>query len=177
MSNPLIYSGKWHGKKVYFGLHYDLHAGQQDTDLGARCSPRELKPLLRMMAPDFVQTDCKGHPGMTSWYSKTPGATVSPGVVKDAMRQWRAATRELGMPLHCHYSGIWDAAAGAKHPSWTIRGPDGKPVEPLRGKFAWGLGGVSIPLRIAYNDPPGTWTLVVTDIATGVALKRNFNVE
>lgn len=128
MSNPLIYSGKWHGKKVYFGLHYDLHAGQQDTDLGARCSPRELKPLLRMMAPDFVQTDCKGHPGLTSWYSKTPGATVSPGVVKDAMRQWRDATRELGMPLHCHYSGIWDAAAAAKQPGWAIRDPNGKPV-------------------------------------------------
>ena len=26
MSTPLIYSGKWHGKKVYVGLHYDLHA-------------------------------------------------------------------------------------------------------------------------------------------------------
>ena len=22
-----IYTGRWHGKKRYFGLHYDLHAG------------------------------------------------------------------------------------------------------------------------------------------------------
>ena len=33
MNTLLIYSGKWHGKKYYFGLHYDLHAGQKDPDL------------------------------------------------------------------------------------------------------------------------------------------------
>jgi len=48
--------GKWHGRKYYFGLHYDLHAGKQDTELGIHCSLRELVPMLKMMAPDFVQT-------------------------------------------------------------------------------------------------------------------------
>jgi hypothetical protein len=120
------YRGRWHGKKYYFGLHYDLHAGVKDTDLGARCAPRELVPSLRLMAPDFVQTDCKGHPGYTSWRSKVPEASVSPGVVKDAMQQWRAATRKLGLPLHCHYSGIWDMAAGARHPEWCVKTADGK---------------------------------------------------
>lgn len=123
--------GKWHGKKYYFGLHYDLHAGPQDTDLGTRCGEDDLLPMLRLMAPDFVQTDCKGHPGYTSWFSKVPNATVSPGVVKDAMEQWRATTKKLGMPLHCHYSGIFDKAAGAKHPEWCVVGPDGKPAAAL----------------------------------------------
>ena len=58
----MIYRGHWHGKKVYFGLHYDLHAGEGDTDLGTRCGESELVPMLKLMNPDFVQTDCKGIP-------------------------------------------------------------------------------------------------------------------
>jgi len=113
--------GKWYGPERYFGLHYDLHAGAEDTDIGARCDPDALVERLRWMGPEWVQTDCKGHPGMTSWFSQVPDATVSPGVVKDAMLGWREATRILGLPLHCHYSGIWDIAAGKKHPEWTIQ--------------------------------------------------------
>jgi hypothetical protein len=87
------------------------------------------------MKPDFVQTDCKGHPGYTSWFSQVPGASVSPGVVKDALKQWRAATRRLGMPLHCHYSGIWDTAAGVKHPSWCVVPSGPKRKEAAAGKM------------------------------------------
>jgi hypothetical protein len=122
------YKGQWHGKSRYFGLHYDLHASLRDRELGRRASPEDLVPMLKLMGCDFVQTDCKGHAGYTSWYSRTPGASVSPGVKKDALKGWRAATRQLGMPLHVHYSGIWDAAAGKKHPSWCIVGRDGKGV-------------------------------------------------
>ena len=32
----------WHGPKHYFGLHYDLHATEKDTELGLRCSPKEI---------------------------------------------------------------------------------------------------------------------------------------
>ena len=122
------YRGQWHGKNRYFGLHYDLHASKRDKELGRRAAPKDLVPMLKLMGCQFVQTDCKGHAGYTSWYSKTPGASVSPGVKKDALKGWRAATRQLGMPLHCHYSGIWDAAAGKKHPDWCIVGKDGKGV-------------------------------------------------
>ena len=122
------HKGKWHGKKFYFGLHYDLHAGKGDTELGLRCSPRELVPMLKLMGPDFVQTDCKGHPGCTSWFSRVPEASVPPKLKKDALIQWRAATRKLGMPLHCHYSGIWDGAAGARHPEWCVVNAKRKPA-------------------------------------------------
>ncbi|OPZ27677.1 MAG: hypothetical protein BWZ02_01561 [Lentisphaerae bacterium ADurb.BinA184] len=88
--------GRWHGKRRYFGLHYDLHAGEKDTELGARCGEADLGPMLELMGPDFVQTDCKGHPGYTSWFSQVPEASVSPGVVKDALLQWRAA---VALPL------------------------------------------------------------------------------
>lgn len=123
-----VYKGQWHGKGRYFGLHYDLHANERDTELGLRATPARLVPMLKLMGCQFVQTDCKGHPGYTSWYSKTPGASVSPGVKRDALKGWRAATRKLGLPLHCHYSGIWDAAAGAKHADWCIVGKHGEAV-------------------------------------------------
>jgi hypothetical protein len=122
------YRGRWHGRGRYFGLHYDLHANERDTELGLHATPDRLVPMLKLMGCQFVQTDCKGHPGYTSWYSKTPTASVSPGVRRDAMKGWRAATRKLGLPLHCHYSGVRDAAAGAKHPNWCIVGKQGEAV-------------------------------------------------
>jgi len=88
--------------------------------------------MLKATGADFVQTDSKGCPGYTSWFSQTPGATVGPGIDKDALLQWRAATKKLGLPLHAHYSGLWDFAAGLKHPSWCVQSPDGK-----RGSVTW----------------------------------------
>ncbi len=146
------YAGKWHGDRFYFGLHYDLHAGAKDTDLGTRCSEAELVPMLKLMAPDFVQTDCKGHPGYTSWFSKVANASVPPGLTHDAMAQWRAATRSLGMPLHCHYSGIWDKAAGAKHPEWCVVTADGILAGAPFGQNAGAPTGEKMCPRSAYLD-------------------------
>lgn len=115
-----VYQGRWYGDEYYAGLHYDLHAREDDTELGTRCHPADLAERLRLMAPHFVQTDCKGHPGYTSWFSRTPEASVPPGLKADALKQWREATTRLGLPLHCHYSGIWDKAAAAKHADWTV---------------------------------------------------------
>ncbi|MEI6520153.1 MAG: alpha-amylase family protein [bacterium] len=121
-----IYRGNWYGKHCYFGFHHDLHADLTDTVIGARCE--DLVDMLRLAGVEFVQTDSKGHPGYTTWESRTPDASVVPGMVKDALAQWRAATRELGLPLHAHYSGIWDQAAGAKHPEWCLLTADGTPA-------------------------------------------------
>ncbi|MCL1909676.1 MAG: alpha-L-fucosidase, partial [Kiritimatiellaeota bacterium] len=119
-----------------FGLHYDFHANADDAGIGARTSPAYFEKILRRLGADFVQTDCKGHPGMTSWFSETPGATVSPGVVKDLLAQWRAATRKLRLPLHCHYSGLWDAAFARKHPEWRVRPYGGAAYDPADRKAA-----------------------------------------
>jgi hypothetical protein len=119
------YPGRWHGPKCCLGFHHDLHVVTSDRDIGTRCDPEELAQMLRLTGADFVQTDGKGHPGLTSWFSKTPNASVGPGVVKDALSGWRAATKALGVPLHCHYSGLYDMSAGAQHPEWCMVGPDG----------------------------------------------------
>ncbi len=134
------------------GLHYDLHAGLTDTELGARCGWSDLAPALKLMGPDFVQTDCKGHAGYTSWLSRTPEASVSPGVVKDALEQWRQVTRRLGMPLHMHYSGVWDKAAGAKHPDWCVVKADGALAGPSFGAAAAGGTGEKMCPRGPYLE-------------------------
>ena len=59
-------SPNWH-ENVFFGIHYDLHANAQDTELGRELTPAHLRERLLRTRPDWVQTDCKGHPGYTSW--------------------------------------------------------------------------------------------------------------
>jgi hypothetical protein len=116
----MAYEGRWWSEDVAFGLHYDLHAGPKDTDIGTHVKLEELAPDLGLMAPQWIQTDCKGVTGMTSWPSKTPGATTSPGVKGDALRGWVQAAHKLGVPIHGHYCGLWDQAAWDKNPSWRV---------------------------------------------------------
>ena len=91
-TDAATYRGNWHGTKCCFGFHHDLHVLKSDSDIGTQCNPKELAQMLKLTGADFVQTDSKGHPGLTSWFSKTPGASVGPGVVKDALLA-RAATK------------------------------------------------------------------------------------
>ncbi|MHB1357840.1 MAG: hypothetical protein ACYCZF_17865, partial [Anaerolineae bacterium] len=116
----MAYEGRWWHDDVAFGLHYDLHAGPKDTDIGAHVKLEELTPDLGLMAPQWIQTDCKGGPGMTSWPSKTPGATTCPGLQGDALRGWVQAAHKLGVPIHGHYMGLDDDAAWEKNPSWRL---------------------------------------------------------
>jgi hypothetical protein len=112
----------WH-EQVFFGIHYDLHAGVQDTELGRELTPEHLRERLLRVKPDWIQCDCKGHAGYTSW--PTEVGSTSPGVVKDALRIHRDVTRELGIKLGMHYSGVWDSRAVALHPDWARVNADG----------------------------------------------------
>ncbi len=109
-------ASNWH-RNVFFGLHYDLHANAEDTELGREVTPAMLREAWQAIGPDWVQCDCKGHPGYTSWPTRTGYA--SPGIVRDALQVHREVTRELGIPLVMHYSGLWDEAAIQHHPSWA----------------------------------------------------------
>ena len=120
--------GWW--KRAFFGLHYDLHAGAQDTQLGAELTPAHLREQLEKVRPDFVQCDCKGHAGYTSYPTRI--GSPSPGIVKDALRIHRDVTRDLGIPLSVHYSGVWDARAIELHPEWSARDSKGRIVKPLK---------------------------------------------
>jgi len=116
--------GNWH-RKAFFGLHYDLHATANDTELGAGLTHEHLRNVLQRIRPDWVQCDCKGHPGYTSWPTQV-GATA-PGVVQDMLRIYRDVTAELDIPLGMHYSGVIDNRAIELHPDWAVIDAEGKP--------------------------------------------------
>jgi len=111
-------------KDAFFGLHFDLHPQATDTALGADISEDNIRGLLERVKPDFVQYDCKGHAGWTGY--PTAVGWASPGIVNDSLAVWRRATRDLGVGLFIHYSGVWDSKAVAEHPDWARVGPDGR---------------------------------------------------
>ena len=114
----------WHDH-VFFGIHYDLHANENDTELGRELTHEHLEERLSRVKPDWIQCDCKGHRGYTSWPTKV--GSTSPGVVKDALEVHRDVTRKLGIRLGMHYSGVWDSRAIELHPEWACIDAAGKP--------------------------------------------------
>ena len=115
----------WH-ERSFFGLHYDLHANEQDTELGKEAVAAHLRKELAKVKPDFVQCDCKGHPGYAGYPTKI--GTPARGIRRDALKVMRRVTRKMGIPLSIHYSGVMDDLAGKKHPSWQVQLPDGARV-------------------------------------------------
>jgi hypothetical protein len=102
----------------YFGIHIDLHATLADTELGARVTPSLVNALLDAGRPDYIQYDCKGHPGVLAY----PGSQVSvsaPGIVNDSLAIYRAETAKRGVALLVHYSGVADVTAMHDHPEWA----------------------------------------------------------
>jgi len=104
-------------KDAFFGLHFDLHPQATDTSLGADISEANVHALLERVKPDYVQYDCKGHAGWAGY--PTEVGWPSPGIVNDSLAVWRKATRDLGVGLYIHYSGVWDSKAVAEHPDWA----------------------------------------------------------
>ena len=103
-------------EKRFFGLHFDFHASKDDKEIGKGLTVEHLVEQIKKVNPDYLQCDCKGHNGYTSWPT-TVGST-SPGVVADALMMWTRAAKEVGIPIIMHYSGVWDDAALEKHPEY-----------------------------------------------------------
>jgi len=102
----------------YFGVHFDLHASQDITDAGRTLTPEMVDTFLTKVRPDFIQIDCKGHPGISSYPTKV-GYHVD-GFEKDPLRLWRDVTEKNKVALFMHYSGVWDGKACTEHPDWAI---------------------------------------------------------
>lgn len=109
---------------AFFGLHFDLHPNKADTTLGADISEDNIRDLLDRVNPDYVQYDCKGHPGYAGYPTKV--GWPSPGIVRDALAVWRKVTAERGVGLYIHYSGVWDSKAVEEHPEWARLDAQGK---------------------------------------------------
>lgn len=110
-------------KDCFFGLHFDLHPQATDTILGRDLTAAMAEDLLKKVAPDYIQYDCKGHAGYMGFASRT--GTPSPGIVNDSLAIWRQATARHSVGLFIHFSGIWDSLAVKQHPEWAVVRADG----------------------------------------------------
>lgn len=109
----------------FLGIHFDFHAGPDCTEIGKNTTREMIERILTRVRPDYVQIDCKGHAGFSSYPTKV--GNPAPGFVGDQLRLWREVTAERGVSLFLHYSGVWDNEAVRLHPDWARVGPDGKP--------------------------------------------------
>ncbi len=147
----------WHDD-AFFGLHYDIHAVAQDTGLGAELAHQHLRERLERVRPDWVQCDCKGHPGYTTW--PTEIGSPSPGIVTDALRIHRDVTRDMGIRLAVHYSGVYDTRAIELHPEWGRVRADGSRDPNMTCRLAGYTEQLMIPQMleiVARYDVDGFW--------------------
>lgn len=145
-------------RDAFLGLHFDLHPSGSDTVLGADITEENISELLRRVRPDYVQYDCKGHAGYTGYPTKV--GWPSPGIVKDSLEIWRRVTREHGVGLFIHYSGVWDMVALAHHPEWARVDVQGNPDKNYTSTFGPYVDELMIPqlkeVAAAY-DLDGMW--------------------
>jgi len=111
--------------KSFFGIHFDFHAGADCNEVGKNTTPEMIHAIIDMVQPDYIQTDCKGHAGYTSYPTKV--GNQAPGFVGDPLRIWRDVTAQRGVALYMHYSGVWDNRAVELHPEWAVIRADGAP--------------------------------------------------
>ena len=107
----------------FLGIHFDFHAGADCMEVGKNTTPEMIHAIIDMVQPDYIQTDCKGHNGYTSYPTKV--GHQAPGFVGDPLRIWREVTAKRGVSLYMHYSGVWDSRAVELNPEWAVVRADG----------------------------------------------------
>lgn len=112
-------------KDSFFGLHFDFHASPESCPdpIGATLKEEEIREICQTLHPDFLQIDCKGHPGWASYPTKCGNAM--PQFNGDPLKVWRRVTKEEGVALYMHYSGVMDEKYCAAHPDQQVMQADG----------------------------------------------------
>ena len=106
-------------RESFFGIHCDFHAKPSKCDtIGATLREEDIREICRTLKPDFIQIDCKGHPGWASYPSKIGNAM--PNFVGDPLALWRKVTREEDVALYMHYSGVYDIKYCNEHPEECV---------------------------------------------------------
>lgn len=101
----------------FFGLHFDFHP-TADIVVGDNLRYDVVAKLLDETKPDYVQVDTKGHPGLASYPTKV--GCPAPLMCADHLKMWRELTRERGIALYGHHSGLFDMRQAKDHPEWAV---------------------------------------------------------
>lgn len=119
--------GKYPDRKkrgdCFFGLHFDFHAKPAKEGyvipIGGNTTKEMIYRIIETVKPDFIQIDCKGHPGWSSY--PTARGNPYPKISADQLKIWREATEEKGVSLFVHYSGVVDEFQCEQHPEWAAK--------------------------------------------------------
>ena len=93
--------------------------------IGDHTYPEDIAWYIEQARPDFVQCDCKGHPGNSSYPTKV--GKVADKLVADNLRVWVDTIHSYGLPVYVHYSGVMDAEYVKAHPEDGAINEDGTP--------------------------------------------------
>ena len=142
----------------FLGIHFDFHAGDDCTEIGKNVDREMLEYIIDTVKPDYVQTDSKGHRGLTSYPTKV--GTQAPGFIRDPLKIWREVTAERGVSLFVHHSGVWDTEAVKQHPEWAAVRADGTREDRMTSVFGPYVDELLIPQikeMIDEYDIDGIW--------------------
>ncbi|HLF33439.1 MAG TPA: hypothetical protein VI583_04350 [Cyclobacteriaceae bacterium] len=121
---PVKSAEKLKRSDCFFGVHFDLHASEDIMDAGKTLTAEMIDTFITRVRPDFIQVDCKGHPGISSYPTKV-GYPVK-GFEKDPLKLWREVTEKNHVALFMHFSGVWDNKVVEQHPSWAVINSNGE---------------------------------------------------
>ena len=113
----------------FFGIHFDLHAQESNDQIGKTLTNGMVDTFLTGVRPDFIQVDCKGHPGISSYPTEVGFRAAK--YWRDPMKIWREETAKKGVALYVHFSGIYDKKVATEYPDWAIVDGTGKRSESI----------------------------------------------
>lgn len=118
----------------FWGLHFDRHSVLTDTHLGKTLTEGMIDTLLKKARPDFIQVDCKGHAGVSSYPTLIGQQAAS--YDKDPLALIRKVTEAHHVSLYVHYSGVQDHNYVRLHPGEARFTSEGKSDE--KNASLWG---------------------------------------
>jgi len=127
----------------FFGIHFDFHAGKDCNEIGKNVTEESILIILDKVKPDFIQVDCKGHPGLSSYPTKT--GNQAPGFTTDPLKIWRGATTKRNVALYMHYSGVFDEKAVTDDSLLARVNPDGLRDKTMTSVFSSYVDKIMIP--------------------------------
>ena len=138
LAEPALFDPPQYPKRLkradsFLGVHFDFHAGPECNEIGKNTTRAMVEAIIDQVKPDYLQTDCKGHPGLSSYPTKV--GNPAPGFVGDPLKIWRQVTAERGVALYMHYSGVWDGVAVKEHPDWARVNSEGRADDHLTSTF------------------------------------------
>lgn len=74
----------------FLEIHFDFYAGPDGTAVGLHTTPAMIKNIINRVHPDYLQVDCKSHPGFSSY--PTQVGHPAPSFVGDPLRTWRSSS-------------------------------------------------------------------------------------